>query len=845
MTASLLLAGPALWAAPLSLSRLHAELEHLAAASKVRNLKTGEYGNATPEYLASIVSSITIAVREAHEMGMLPEAPDRPIDVPTVDLRPILGVLPELAERGASLAGHARPGSASAFVRKALVSIEFLTLTGGARDRAAAVLPAWQPLHVASQCKGRKKSKDGRSSSILLLQRLGVQNGCATPQALPKERSEIVRWGTDKGYVSHTMDMAISCYHHALKLLPAAEQEAYPCFPRERMCNERHLGMLPDVVDRARRAGCSLSEVAIRDMSALELLKLLAPGVAEDLEDFIAMPRSRPLGKDERLGFITTVSRYVAQAVRLNETHAEAFASGEARTLYFLEHLVTEHAADAHPSRPRSRGLQSRGGPSKHETQAPLLLVVLESEAAVARANSPLTMANNALNYPVSVKDGIGRLWRLIQYVYGGMSESEPETWQLLSLQYQRIQDRMNHRTVGAARSARSITPVALNAKDKVLAIRTVTLPQLVCIGLPVLGHHVDALQARYEAVVKMARRKGHDGTHPVVRAAHREWHEWLTKYVVLALATDDGLRLSNYSYGRLGLAAEFRPTFSRGEDGSLVLRSLNTFFTGTGGTQPDARLKMLERAGSDGERERERRVSPGVVRMDLLLAYIQGPRAENLLWIGLTDRSGAAVTAATYCLEREMAGEYGAPFALFVSYKSPRSDRAYGKNRASEEFGEALHWVARHALGRSVPDMDSDERRELYRGIFSMHISRLFIGTYWLGVRTDLAREGIDRAMHLTDDTEGALRDDYDAVDAAIREARRVYLHDSEERWQHPDAYHVFMDRLYALEILDWAKLTNLPLPSHLRSDMLADVTRALSDAPAAMRRSRTRRAA
>lgn len=835
--------GPALWGARLSLPTLATALDQLAATGAIRNLKTRAYGTISPEYLASIQSGITLAVREAHTMGLLPDAASVEDAITAADLRPILGVLPELAHRGATLAGHARPDSAADFVRKALVSIEFLTASGGARDAAACVLPAWQPLYAASQMTGRAVSKKGRASALLALQRLGVLRGVATPQTLPTDRHTLVQWLDEAGFKATSIPVMISCYVHAHKLLPAAEQDAFPIYARVRMSSERHLGMLPDVVARARAAGSSASEVAIRDLPMMDLLKLLAPGVAEDLEDYFAMPRPRALGRDAQRNVINAASRYVAAAIRLSETHATAFATGGARLLYFLEHLVTIGAREAQGARPVSRGLQARSA-AIGLVQVPLLQMVLDHEAAAGRKNSPILIANGVDHYPESVRSAMGEMWRVIQHLYGGLSESAPEEWEMLTLRYLRMQDRVQHRRAGAPRGGRSTKPVPINPKNKKLAIRTVTLPQLVCVGLPVLSHHVDALRARYETVREQARRKGHEN-HLEVRNARRAWHDALTEYVVLALATDDGLRLSNYSYARLGATTEIRPTLAREADGTLVLRSLHTRFTGTGGTQPEARLKMLHRAGTDGERERERRVSPGVVRMDLVLDFLQGPRAENLLFQGLTDRAGASVTPETYSLERELAGEYGKPFAFFVSDSATRADRAYNKNRASEVFGKALHWVARHALGRDVPDLETIDAASEYRAIFAIHISRLLIATYWLGVRTDIGREGINRAMHITDDTERALRDDYDAVDDVIREARRVYVHESGDRWQHPDAYNAYMDRLWSLEVLEWTRLADLPRPAHLGPDLIAPVTRAVTQQRVHLRQSRTPRAA
>lgn len=837
--------GPALWAAPLSLPRLQQALEALSAGGEIRNCKTGEYGTVSPEYLASIMSAIHLGVRHAHALQLFPDPTLSLAEaLTTADLRPILGVLPELAERGAILAQHARPDSAAAFVRKALVSIAFLTKSGGAREPRMCILPAWTPLYDAAQQRGRATSRKGRAQALLTLQRLGISHDCTTPMGLPEDRAVLVQWGLDAGYAPQTMDVTISAYTHALKALPSTEQRGYPVYPRVRMCTERHLGMLPDVVERARNAGSTASVVEIRDMPPLALLGLLAPGIAEDVEDYLALPRRRALGRDATKSVINACSRFVAAAIRLNEDHAKAFRSGDARMLYFLETMVTVDVQEAQAARPLSRGLQARGSGGAVITQVPLLMAVLDQEAVAARKNSPIQTAHQQSHYPVSVMDSAKQLWRVIEHLYGALSDSEPAVWETLTLRYERVLDRLNHRAPGTPRGARRQKPVAINAKDKRLAIRTITLPQLVCIGLPVLGHHVDALRVRYDAVRTRAQSQGHTDAHPLVRSARRDWHDWLTRYVVLALATDDGLRLANYSYGRLGSFTEMQPTISRSLDGALELLALSTRFTGTGGSQPEARLKMLERPGSEKERERERRVSPGVVRMNLLRDYLLGPRAANLLFQELTDRRGQVVTADTYSLEAELAGEYGGPFAFFVSKRSPRADKAYNKNRASEEFGKALHWVARHALGRELPDYEAIDMHSPYRSIFSIHISRLFIATYWLGVRTDLGREGIDRAMHLTDDTEKALREDYDAVDDVIREARRVYVYASADRWQHPEAYNGFMDRLYALEVIDWAREMDLPRPEHLGTDLIAPVTRAVLQQRVPLRRSRTTRA-
>lgn len=140
--------------------------------------------------------------------------------------------------------------------------------------------------------------------------------------------------------------------------------------------------------------------------------------------------------------------------------------------------------------------------------------------------------------------------------------------------------------------------------------------------------------------------------------------------------------------------------------------------------------------------------------------------------------------------------------------------------------------------MGREgLPACAAEAARAGWPFLFSAHVVRLLVASYWLGIRktngptrdgldgVQQRESGVEVAMQLTTDVEYTLRVAYNAVSAKVEEQLRRPLTEpgtDTPSWSHPAAYDAIMDLTWwEGSRVDWAARWSdprFPLPASLR---------------------------
>ncbi len=361
-----------------------------------------------------------------------------------------------------------------------------------------------------------------------------------------------------------------------------------------------------------------------------------------------------------------------------------------------------------------------------------------------------------------------------------------------------------------------SVVAGGTDIKNKLLAIQTMTLPQLVCVGLPWYDRYVvEPAKRRWEQATLDAVNAGHaPQSHSGVKKARKEYCAVLERYCATAIALDDGLRIKQYANGRWGY--HFIGTW---ESGKLVEVVTNWY----GDKRDAAGLKITEK--KQGLIPTERFGRP------LRHSFVNYERLETYLLVFREERlraSGALAPDEPFSVDDSR-------FALFATVDAPRNGKrrrmvssgAYNRDHVSVQLiGITLHQIARDCLGRDVPAWDdlTGDAATKWWGIWSAHITRLLVASYWNGVHAN--DEGI--ASYLTLDESQALDKDYTVCNNYLRDR----LGGDTSHWEHPKAYDRWMLAMYT----DWRIRMNplddptLPLPPTTLAFLKAEAAKALA---------------
>ena len=715
------------------------------------------------------------------------------------DIRLLLEVLPAAAHQAAKEKGHNAPGEHR---RRAQRFVDIILGGSGHRGlkRLLQTPEGWRELHEVKPIRG------GAARLAFLSQCCSLAGFSDAPARMPTER-EILdaaeRINGQEG-LDYAKRYAVPLYRRArLQVIDSvmadedgAEAKAKATAVRAQFAAVRrlddgratHLGVEAGAWDVLEEMGLSPAE-----MTYDEILCALAPEVFKDLEFWRRGPGSQQSEEYRR--------QCGATLLRLGGWFFRAGMQDELAGLNGLDDLFynTRTVASAAALNPRLAQRAKKGNASASTIPVSVLEYLAEREAIPSLKRSPVLDAKALASCPKdepwfteSIAENCKRIWAMTKDVYSGLSilsVEDAERWGVIVVRWDRLKQMLTDRAIPGE--------YQVNKKDKLKMIRTVTLPQLQCVGLPLRRLEVREMGKNWRRVQAKAEAAGHKNPdeHWKVREAADLYFSSAVGFTALALTSDDGLRRKQYERGRLGYDANFSVRFTLDEAGKPNgIDSLTSSFSGR--RDDPSSLKIPTKKGVLAKRE-GRQIRFGVVDRVVLWDLISYWRPRQLLAAGKIESLEA------YDLIEDMKrGE----FALFPSPRKVSREEG-SSSTLGQGIGKELHYVVRRWLRPDLPKWDDLGNK--WRGLWATHILRLLIVSYWGGVRKEW---GI--AMFLTQDTEAQLRAEYSEVDEGLVDL----LGGDVTHWEHLKAYDPWMDRLYKdKEEFDPLSDPDLPIPPHL----------------------------
>lgn len=743
-------------------------------------------------YFRALKSTCIDALRYAHRVAdQWPSAED----VANLDIRELVPVLHVHAQAAAEAKGHSDPGDHR---RRALRFT--LELTGVRFETARITLPCpenWTPLLDVLTASNAK------SEMVFLSQCCSLAGYPDAPRRLPSVEALYAaarKIGGEAG-CRRLRRSTLSKYRTARKRLldsAASDEERaslealFAPLPTQTQGGATHLGVEPET-----RAMLIRMDLIPDQMTPQEMFRAIAPQMAADYDHWASTDGAHQ-SESYRTQCLETLLRVCGWVVR----HGEATCLPTLRLPDLF--LKTDGSAAIEPVNARAAAFlaASSAGTGKDTIERCLLEYLAEQEAELSLARSTVTTPQIAGRGPSgkpwfthAVWQNCSRVWDMVSDVYGvlGCTSAGASDWAKITSRWGRLQKELSDRQLPAH--------VKTRAKDKGKLIRTVTLPHLVCVGLPLRRHELHALRADWLQSLQTATAAGHarPEEHPVVRDAADRYFAAAISFCLLSLCIDDGLRAKQYTRGRLGSGGNFRLVLTRDRDGKPIgIEKLTTWWTGD--MNDSAHLKIKGRRKNKKILKRENReVRWGFVDRAILWDVISYWRPRQLVSAGLFP------TLGSYDLEADLASGRYALFPSDVAVKRAENSRT----DLSKLMGRELHYIVRRWLRTDLPEWDEISRDPEWRCLWAMHVSRLLIGSYWGG-----ARNQWEIACYLTTDTETTLRNEYAEIDEGLRDR----VGPNTTWWEHLNAYDSWMDRLYyAKEAFDPLQEPDLPLPPNL----------------------------
>lgn len=741
-----------------------------------------------PESTKAAVRSTAIsATRQALRRGDALPTKEAVLDA---DMRDILPILHIAAAEWARAENHRQPNEHSARAHR---FVELLTGRRFSTPRLDYPCPeSWQPL-VAAAGRNNANGELGFLARCCML--AGEQDA---PRRLPSYDTLVRVADAIGGKGRKRLRSSLALYRAARRqLMQAAHPDersrleaSFAPMPHGQSARTSHLGTAPQVHAALQAMGLNPA-----GMTPNEMFRVLAPGLAADFDYW----RTKGSGSLQSTSYVSqcwaTLLRVVGWAARADRLDSIRMM----KNMLGLFTLGERAAGDVELNERLADVLGADADGSSIEVSLLEHLVEQEADASLARSTVIATKGRDAQGRPwltSALWSNCSRLWDMTQGIYRSMSGTSAKhaaTWALVESRWARLQGQLSARQVPAERRVK--------AKNKLLIVRSVTLPQLVCVGLPMRRREIHELRQLWLSAVAAADAAGHVPVeHPAVREAARRYFDAAVPFIALALATDDGLRRQQYTRGRLGDHGNFRVTLALDDTGRPVgIASLATWWSGD--RDDPAHLKIRERKGVLITRE-NRLVRRGYVDHVVLWDIISWWRPLQLV------AAGVVPSLASYDLISDLRTSR---YALFPSRnaKVARTRPERSRTDIGDLVGKELHCIARSFLRPELPAWN--ELDDVWRSLWAIHVLRLLTSSYWGGVR---GRWSV--AMDLTMDNEATLRAAYTALDKRVDDLRG----NDPSHWEHPDAYNQWMDRLFTRNedfdpLLDRA----LPLPPHLLS--------------------------
>lgn len=730
-------------------------LDRANADERILDRRTGRCGRISKAVRDGLISSVRVALRAATGRS----------DVDDVDLLSLAESLPDHALADALEAGHANPSNAADRVRR------FLSIVGPASSRggygADYPLPeGWRPLYASAWQLGYNYASRLRA---LYRAATGPQPDRSAPLLDPADlpdRETVRCWLVAAGHRKREPGEIIRSYQRARDAMSDSDRIRLPSLAEVTEHRGRSLRCLPHAHELLADSGVSLEE--FMRLPAMRRIEVVAPHIHYGVVAYLH--ENAHLSRHWRKKAISGVERMLAAM----EAAGLPLATYDPMDLYTMTIEVTSSAI-AKPENPLLARRYGASGGSEAAKAQYLMRRVVDVAARQSLDASPLTLVTPDVDgqighYTATVQHDLGHFYEMARVAYAAAREINPAEWTAMEV--------VQRELVVHMQQTNSRAQVAGQKKKEEL-LELVTLPQTVCIGLPRLRTHVLTLRRRYHAALCR-----HDIDRNAVIRARISYGRMLRKYLILALMLSDGLRVGNYTGARLGV--HILPRLLLDDSGRPIgLDGVGTYWRGF--DEASVKLKM-QRDELGAERTRRWHVLPGIVDLELLYEYLVDIRVETLHQCGLIP------AARDYDLHKDIESWH---FALFPSPHTTAHQRAgchADTSSLSQTFGRALHWIVTEALGRELPAWGSDQLRCEYRALFSAHVSRLLVATYWGGIRSNWTR-----ACMLTDDTEPTLRKSYSRVGALMIERM------SRPGWTNPNHFDGEMDRIFSGEVIDW----------------------------------------
>lgn len=704
-------------------------------AGEVPNRVTGEMGKLAQSRRGPIMTHVTAALR--HAMRGHPEYSALNADaLLDTEIAPFLATLPDHAELDARESERSDPSK-----ERSNVALFVTVVTGrdAVREKKpierARVLPAWQPLYDALWCQAEREPKKRTYPRLLIrFMELALANGIMSPQAIPDDYEAVHAWAPALGFSKKNVHEALGAFRSAADALgDDTLPRAYDFVFRDGI----GIRALPDWVARARAAGMTGDPMA---WPLLDVITALAPHLGDALRTILDAGKGHNRAASYEEEMIQCVSWIVASLIRLGED------PGPMTLLdLFLERREVRVERTASAEEGRSVKLAQL---AKYTTVVPrrhanivhhcLLRRCLDNSAPLSYARSPLWLINLAHEedvipiYTESLIANVKQTFLLTKAMFGAeLEDTDPDLWGRVRNEYDGMLEQMSGYNRGRHLDGRK-------PKKSLL----ITWPQAVCMGLPYL--RAKAIEAR-RLVVHRSQRIGHLESRESQKLL-LAYYEALRDYIVAAILLDDSLRITNYAGALAGVHLKPVPEIAGEQWGGF--QAVSTHFRGA--DADGVKLKVLARK-EEGLNERERPLTPGLVDMDLLFEWWTMARPFYLAQAGLL----ASVDA--YDPRQDQ-------FAVFPTGRPSEEQRADASWRGnmsadmlSEIFGRALHEICVEVLKRDLPGWDDPKLTADYRSLFSAHIVRLLVATYFGGILGDWAT-----AEYRTNDREETLRKHY-----------------------------------------------------------------------------------
>lgn len=743
----------------------------------------------------------SVALNALRHLRRIAGASDADEDVLSADITPYLPILPAAAREDAMKRMLAK--RAPEYACRARQFVQKVTgtrpVTRGLREKCPKL---FAPLLGARH----ERHTNGALVYIARLCRMVGHNGA--PAILPsfevlleaahRFRRETIQSGhAQPGNPSKRLTDALSAYRRARKALLAATSDAerpavtaqFAAVPiRRNIQRGSNLLFEPAVCDAIRAAGHDPA-----DLTPFGALAIVSPEVAADFVSWETETKGKTLSeayRDKTRSALTRVAGWLVRAGMLEQL----------RKLEGADQMLGLSVQRPAHLEINSRVARRYGVTMDASNRAVSLLeVAMELEAARSLARSTVTTPEAAgfdhRGRPWltdSMASDMECVWSVVYSVHSSaatLSDERAREWGLLRTRYDELEK--------AVKERRLPPRLRITKKNKLQFLRTVTQPQLLCLALPLRRREVHRLRDHWlasRATAEGARHTNPNG-HPAVRDASDAYFGAAVPFMMLAIAADDGVRQQQYTHGRLGRAAQFRPVFLRDARGMAVgLASMST--TWDGDLSDPAHLKVPEKGGVPQVRE-QRVLRPGIVDHEILWDIISVWRPGQLV----ASRTIAA--DAPYDLEADMAA---GRWSLFPTDSPSVTRPNRSRTDVSGLIGEEQHYEVRSFLRPELPAWDDLDNS--WRCLWAAHILRLLVATYWGGVRGDW-----EQAKWLTMDSKVTLDREYVVLDPYIRE--RCAL--DKKSFENPSAYDELMDKLCREQkLVDPLDQARLPMPEH-----------------------------